>query len=46
MRSSIRANPGTTPIAGFTWPEGQDIEDKAKKLFAMQRKGIDDAARR
>ena len=38
-------HPEQTPIPGFTWPEGQDVEDKAKKLLRDAEKGIDDAQR-
>ncbi|HXI92025.1 MAG TPA: PBP1A family penicillin-binding protein [Blastocatellia bacterium] len=38
-------HPEQPPIPGFTWPEGQDIEDKAKKLLRDAEKGIDDAQR-
>jgi penicillin-binding protein 1B len=38
-------HPEQTPIPGFAWPEGQDIEDKSKKLLRDAEKSVDDAAR-
>lgn len=39
------AQPELPAIPGFDWPEGQDIEDKAKKLLRDAEKGIDEAGR-
>jgi penicillin-binding protein 1B len=38
-------HPEQTPIPGFEWPEGQDTEDKTKKLLRDSEKAVDDAAR-
>ncbi len=38
-------HPEQTPIPGFAWPEGQDIEDKAKKVLRDAEKGIEDTQR-
>ncbi|MEK6410861.1 MAG: PBP1A family penicillin-binding protein [Acidobacteriota bacterium] len=48
-QESCEAHTGEHPdlpaIPGFPWPEGQDIEDKAKKLLRDVEKGIDEAGR-
>ncbi|MEK6287880.1 MAG: PBP1A family penicillin-binding protein [Acidobacteriota bacterium] len=48
-QESCEAHTGEHPelpaIPGFDWPEGQDIEDKAKKLLRDVEKGIDEAGR-
>lgn len=38
-------HPEQPGVPGFAWPEGQDIEDKTKKMLRDAEKGIDDAAR-
>jgi penicillin-binding protein 1B len=38
-------HPEQSPAPGFAWPEGQDIEDKTKKLLHDAEKTVDDAAR-
>jgi penicillin-binding protein 1B len=38
-------HPEQIPAPGFAWPEGQDIEDKTKKILRDAEKGIDDAQR-
>ncbi|MEK6321327.1 MAG: PBP1A family penicillin-binding protein [Acidobacteriota bacterium] len=38
-------HPELPPIPGFEWPEGHDIEDKAKKVLRDVEKGIDEAGR-
>ena len=34
-----------TPPPGFAWPEGMDLEEKAKKMLRDSEKAIDDAQR-
>jgi penicillin-binding protein 1B len=38
-------HPEQPPIPGFAWPEGQDVEDKAKKILRDAEKSVDDATK-
>jgi penicillin-binding protein 1B len=38
-------HPESTPMPGFSWPEGTDLEEKTKKLLRDSEKVIEDAQR-